>query len=132
MEKINETIYAAMPWYRRQDYDKICSLMDDNPATVASRLQIQVRRGPPGPDDRDLLRACELRPTFDEWLAYAEAEEKSFLGRGCDLVIRAQLDPDDFVTWCEERGLTSFGEAARCNYALWFAYRRLVSVDFGR
>lgn len=64
-------------WYRREDYPLIKQIMAD----------------------RDRLPV-----TYDLWEKQAEELESHLLGRGFD-VMRVELDPQEFRSWCVLRGL---------------------------
>jgi hypothetical protein len=67
---------VGMPWYRREDYPRILTIMTD-----ADRLPVG----------------------FDEWEKKAEAFQRDIEGKG-KIVVRAVIDPDTFPAWCGTRG----------------------------
>lgn len=68
---------AGIPWYRREDYDRILRIMAD---------------------------ADKLPRTYDQWLQQAERVERRCKASGM-IVVRAIVDPDEFPRWCASRGL---------------------------
>jgi hypothetical protein len=67
----------GMSWYCRESYSRILEVMED---------------------------ADRLPHTYDQWLKSAEAGE-SKLQRAGHIVVRAVIDPDEFVAWCLARSL---------------------------
>jgi hypothetical protein len=92
----NVPMAMGMTWYYRQDYRRILEVMED---------------------------ADKLPATYDNWLKNAEAAEREMKKRG-HTVIRAMINPDEFVTWCRGRGLKTDAEA-RKQWANEAAYRQL-------
>jgi hypothetical protein len=80
--------YAAF-WIRRQDYERIRSMVDD-------------------PDN--------LSGSFDEWLEIAQQHEAQFIAQGMP-VERMVVDPYRFATWCRKRKIKA-DQKARMEYAL--------------
>lgn len=74
---------AGIPWFRREDYDRILDIMED----------------------RDILPA-----TWAEWRKQAAKAESYFRSLGVETV-RAILDPGEFPAWCRARGLKVDGKA---------------------
>lgn len=87
----------GMPWYDRDQFPRILAVMVDS--------------------DR-------LHRTFDEWEQAAEQGEASLKASG-RIVVRAHLDPDEFVAWCAERDLDT-NASARNQFAAEVAYRELA------
>jgi hypothetical protein len=81
----NVPMAMGMVWYYRQDYRRVGEIMED----------------------ADLLPA-----TYDQWLKKAEAAEREMKKRG-HTVIRAMINPDEFVMWCGARGLKTDAEARK-------------------
>jgi hypothetical protein len=67
----------AVPWYRREHYDRILAVMEDGHLLPAS---------------------------FDEWLERAEQLLKQAAHQGV-IPVKAHVDPEPFVDWCRERNL---------------------------
>ena len=67
----------GMSWYSRESYSRILKIMED-----ADKLPLE----------------------FDQWLKKAETGE-SKLQRAGHIVVRAVIDPDEFVAWCLARSL---------------------------
>jgi hypothetical protein len=68
---------AGLAWYTVQDYPRILKIMAD----------------------------AHLFPcTYGEWRIGAEQREREAQDRGFVLV-RAMIDPDEFLAWCKERGI---------------------------
>lgn len=75
----------ALPWYRREDYPGIRSMMADRHT---------------------------LAPTYEQWLAAAENNEN--VGRQAGLEIeRILIDPSAFARWCAAEGAEPDGAARR-------------------
>lgn len=68
---------AGIPWYTRNNYNRILEVMEDRHA---------------------------LPPTYDQWLHRAEAVFEKLKDNGF-AVYRVDIDPDSFVAWCRARGL---------------------------
>lgn len=68
---------TGMPWFRREDFPRIKSLMEDGQ---------------------------RLHRTWEEWHAAAQKGEQSLQAQG-HVVHRAVLLPDEFVAWCAARGI---------------------------
>jgi len=86
----------GMSWYSRESYSRILEVMED---------------------------ANKLPRTYDQWLKSAETGE-SKLQRAGHIVIRAIIDPDEFVAWCSARGL-KVNAKARTQWASEAAFRAL-------
>src|SRR5687767_5795446 len=68
---------AGLPWYTRQNYPRVLEVMTDR----------------------------ESQPiTYDRWLAQAERAIERARDAGYP-TLKAHLDPDHFLIWCEERGM---------------------------
>ncbi len=87
---------VGMPWYTRDNFPRILAVMSDS--------------------DR-------LHETFDEWEKAAKQGEAGFKASG-RIIVRANLDPDEFVAWCAERDLDT-NASARNQFAAEVAYREL-------
>lgn len=68
---------AGIPWYRREQYERV---------------------------RREMTDGGKLHASFDDWLRAAEQTEQQLKRRGITTV-RAHIDMDQFVAWCRERGL---------------------------
>ena len=60
--------------------------------------------------------AADYPDTFDEWLTKAEQTEKKLRQQGVR-VIRAEIDPNTFPSWCAANGFSNVDTQARCHYA---------------
>ena len=69
---------AGLPWYARASYSRVLEVMDD----------------------RDALPEC-----YDHWLARAELAIERAQGLGLR-TLKAHLDPDQFLVWCEWHDLS--------------------------
>jgi hypothetical protein len=87
---------VGLAWYRRQDYPRILQVMED---------------------------ADKLFATYDHWQKSAERTERE-LKRAGHIVVRAVIDPDEFVVWCRMQGL-NVDAKARTRWANEAAVRRL-------
>ena len=67
---------VGVPWYRREDYGKIRSVMED---------------------------ADSLASSYDQWLLAAESSEAEARRVGIE-VVRVTIEPEAFTQWCLERG----------------------------
>jgi hypothetical protein len=76
-------LIVCLPWYRRGDYAELRALFSDGE---------------------------KLAPTFDEWLASAEAVERQAQRHGRP-VTRVVLRPRPFAAWCRERHVTPDAQA---------------------
>jgi hypothetical protein len=78
------------PWYRREDYDRIRSIMDDG---------------------------SKLPPSFDEWERVAKAQLAAAATHGIEIkpVI---LEPDEFLAYCEREKLPQRGSRERNMFAV--------------
>jgi hypothetical protein len=74
----------GMPWYSRDDYPGIRSMMVDQ---------------------------HNLAPTYDQWLMAAENNERVAQEAGLH-VVRVMIVPEEFAAWCAERNLEP-GSSAR-------------------
>ncbi len=86
----------GMSWYCREAYSRILEVMED---------------------------ADRLPRTYDQWLKSAEAGV-SKLQRAGHIVVRAVIDPDQFVAWCLARSLKVDAQA-RMRWANEAAFREL-------
>ena len=87
---------TGIPWYFRQDYRRILEIMTD---------------------------AHLLPPSYDAWRQKAERLERRPQSEGM-IVVRAEIDPDEFPRWCAARGL-NVDAKARGEFASEAAYRRV-------
>jgi len=85
---------AGFAWYRPENYLRLLEIFED---------------------------AEKLPRTFEDWLAKAEAGCKNFEDRGI-WVIRVNIDPDEFLTWCGANNL-KIDAKARMKFANIEAYR---------
>jgi len=85
---------TGIAWYTRQTYARCLEIMED----------------------RDVLPA-----TYDQWRKKADAGVKHFEGRGIR-VIRAEIDPEQFVAWCAARQM-KIDAKARMDFAAEMAAR---------
>ena len=83
-----------MVWYRVEDYSRILEIMSD---------------------------ADKLPPTFEQWLVRAERGERDMKSQGV-FIVRAMLDPDEFVARCAKKG-TLLDAKARMEFGNEIAYR---------
>lgn len=67
---------VSIPWYARADYTRMLAIAED---------------------------ADNFHPTYDDWLAQAEAARKDLERKGLR-VFRAEIKPDDFARWCMAEG----------------------------
>jgi hypothetical protein len=67
---------VGVPWYAREDYQRILAVMAD---------------------------AHALAPTYGQWLAAAENNEAEARRAGIE-VVRVALDAATFARWCTDRG----------------------------
>lgn len=67
----------GMAWYNREDYPRILQIMED---------------------------ADKLSPTFEKWQYAAHKGERELQAKGT-LVIRAIIDPDEFIAYCARHNL---------------------------
>lgn len=87
---------TGIAWYFRQDYARILEIMED---------------------------AHLLPPTYDAWRQKAERAEREAKAAGV-IIIRAEIDPQEFPGWCAARGLHVDAEA-RSRFASEVAYRKV-------
>lgn len=90
---------VGIAWYSRQRYRRILEIMDD---------------------------AEKLPATYDQWLKGAETGERQ-LKRSGHIVIRAMIDPEEFVSWCRTRGLKPDAQA-RMQWGNEFVYQQVKST----
>jgi hypothetical protein len=83
---------TIIAWYRRQDYPRILSVMED------------------------AVTAAGFPPTHDQWLAIAEHEVRDSEARGRK-VSRVIIDPDQFIEYCRKKHL-KFDDEARAEFVL--------------
>ncbi|MDR2561973.1 MAG: hypothetical protein LBC63_09420 [Holophagales bacterium] len=74
---------AALPWYKRDEYDRVRSVCTDGDS---------------------------FAPTYDEWRKKTEEREKSAEGEGAR-VVTAHIDPDVFPGWCKSKGIKPNSDA---------------------
>lgn len=86
----------GIPWYFRQDYARILAITED---------------------------AHLLPPTYDAWRKKAEGLERQMKAEG-RIVVRAEVDPQEFPRWCAARGL-NVDAHARGIFASEVAYRQV-------
>jgi hypothetical protein len=84
---MDHTRRVAMAWYSAENYPRLRSLMQD-----ANRF----------PD------------SYEAWRVSAEQIEREVVRSGV-AVTRVYVDPDEFIAWCNERGVTADG-AARARF----------------
>ncbi|WP_244610646.1 hypothetical protein [Microvirga pakistanensis] len=77
----------GLPWYNREDYPDIRSMMADR---------------------------HNLAPTYEQWLAAAENNENVGKQAGLDIE-RILIEPSRFARWCDAEGLAP-DSAARMRY----------------
>lgn len=77
MGKFSGTDGVGLPWYRREDYPRILTVMADN---------------------------YDLPRSFDEWEKRAH-EAVKFVVREGGKPVRVEVKPDKFITYCSLRGL---------------------------
>lgn len=87
---------VGIPWYFRQDYRRILEIMED---------------------------ANLLPATYEAWLKAAEGLERRLKKEG-HIVVRAEIDPDEFPRWCAAQGLPVDADA-RGRFANEAAYREV-------
>jgi len=75
-------------WYRREDYDRILAIMDD---------------------------AEEFPSSFEEWEDTARRQIDGMRSHGA-VIQQIFLDPNQFLAFCEKKGLAKDG-TARAEYA---------------
>jgi hypothetical protein len=78
------------PWYRREDYKRIRSIMDDG---------------------------SKLPRTFDEWEKVAKAQLASAAKQGV-IIKPVILDPDEFFAYCKDEKLSQRGSRERSMFAI--------------
>jgi hypothetical protein len=76
---------VGLSWVRRDDYSRFLEVMED---------------------------AHIFPATYDAWAEKAERQQRNLEARGF-AVIRAVLDPDEFLAWCATRGMHVNAEARR-------------------
>lgn len=77
MSKPMSVSAVGMPWYSAENYGRILDVMED---------------------------AAKLPATFEDWLKAAELGFRRLTGEG-HVVVRAEIDADEFVGWCRSKGL---------------------------
>lgn len=90
----------GIPWYRREEYAAIRSIMAD---------------------------AHVLPATFDVWLAKAEQVRDGLLSQG-GIAVEAHIDPERFPGWCRGRGL-HVDAHARTEYANLMAFEHYQKLQ---
>ncbi len=91
---------VGLAWYKREDYGRILKIMED---------------------------ADTLPATYDRWLKAAETGERELTSKG-HVVVRAIIDPDEFVAWCAGHDL-KVDSKARQAFAAEFARRGLGKMQ---
>jgi hypothetical protein len=86
-------------WYSRQNYRRILEVMED---------------------------ADKLPPKFDQWLRRAEATERELKKAG-HIVVRAMIEPEEFLAWCRARGL-NVDAKARTQWGNEYAYQQVKNT----
>jgi hypothetical protein len=81
-------------WYSREDYPRILQIMED---------------------------AHVLPPTYEVWCEKAEGLESRAKALGAS-VVRAIIEPEEFVAWCASRGM-KVDAKARTAFGSEFSYR---------
>jgi len=74
---------TILVWYREEDWDRILEIMTD---------------------------AEKLPPTFEDWQQKAEEEVRQLESQGMT-VLKAYIDPEEFIGWCAIRGMDIDAEA---------------------
>ena len=77
------TRFIALPWYRREDYARLRSIIVDS---------------------------YSLAPTYAQWLMVAESNEAVAHRSGIP-VKRVIIEPETFARWCENQGVPLDGRA---------------------
>jgi hypothetical protein len=77
-------------WYRREDYDRIRSLMDDG---------------------------NKLPATFEEWEKTANSQVAEAAAQGA-IIEPVILDPDEFIRFCQGENLAKRGSRERGQFAV--------------
>jgi hypothetical protein len=94
-------MFTGIPWYEQAHYGALKHVFPDGAALPA---------------------------TYSSWLAAAEAAERRLKAAG-HAVIRAHIEPDEFRSWCTQRGLRTDAHA-RERFAREAAHRaQVASVD---
>lgn len=83
---------VGMAWYKRKHYTRLLEIFEDSD---------------------------KLHRTYDEWLVAAEQGCKGLEAKGVR-VIRVDIDPDEFPSWCASKGL-NLNANARIEYSNWRA-----------
>jgi hypothetical protein len=90
---------AGISWFREEDYPRILEIMTDSHV---------------------------LPPTYELWREKAERTERNAKAGGM-IVIRAIIDPAEFLTWCAREGL-NVDAKARTAFAADFAARQVKAT----
>ena len=90
---------VGIGWYYRQDYRRILEIMED---------------------------ADKLPATYDQWLKSAETGERE-LKRAGHIVVRAVIEPEEFLAWCRARGL-NVDAKARMQWGSEVAHRQVKNT----
>lgn len=90
---------AGISWFREEDYPRILEIMTD---------------------------AHVLPPTYQVWREKAERQERTAKASGV-IVIRAVIEPDEFLAWCAREGL-NVDAKARTAFAADFAARQVKAT----
>jgi hypothetical protein len=86
---------VGIPWFNRDDYQRILRIMVD---------------------------ADKLPATYEAWYYRAERTERESKRSGV-IVVRAIIDPDEFVKWCAKEGL-NVDANARIRFGAEYARRK--------
>jgi hypothetical protein len=80
---------VAIPWYRREDFDRVKAMLSDG---------------------------SKIGATFDGWLASAQKVYEKLTDDG-HVVVKAYIDPEAFPKWCAAHGkeLNAAGRTAYAN-----------------
>jgi hypothetical protein len=93
---MNTISATGIGWYNREDYPRILEIMED---------------------------ADVLPTTYDTWRQKAEGLERQIKASGA-IVVRAVIEPKEFVAWCAARGL-KVNAKARTAFGSECAYRKI-------
>lgn len=93
---VSQVRAIGIPWYDREDYSRILSIMED---------------------------ASLLPRSYDQWLQKAESVERAQKAQGM-IAIRAIIDPSAFQAWCRARSL-NVDAKARAMFASEVAFREV-------
>ncbi len=93
---------TPFPWFDRESYPRVLDVMEDH----------------------DLLP-----PSYDRWLKQAQRVLEKARREG-ERPIRAHIDPDRFLAWCADNGMSPDG-MARFSYAGYIARLSLLPDETG-